>query len=218
MNSDKWLLCTNHLLGYSGSEIVILELAEELLSRGYEVFVHANFQNIEFIKKFAHNDIIFLNKKEDINLKVFSFVYIQHQLLSYFISDQDLEFLSSSERPIFIFNHLSPYELFEAPSPFIEPYFADIILANSPETQKELKKYGSRFSQVSLFQNPAPKRFCAPARQLKERPTRILSVSNHLPSELVEAFEQTSRGWNRSHTNWACKWTKDAPARGFYRK
>lgn len=186
---EKWLLATHHLLDYSGSEVVTLEMSEELQRRGVEVSVFAQVTNPQFLNSSVKRDVQIILDPSDINLRDFDVVYCQHQTASQFMYDQDIDFLTSASRPIFVFNHLSPYEPFEAPGPFIEQIFADIIMCNSRETQDALARFGARFEGAEIFQNPSPPSFEITRSVPRADLTSIISISNHLPAELSEAFE-----------------------------
>lgn len=184
-----WLLCTHHMIDFSGSEVVLLELAEELLRRGIAVTISANFYDETFIGMALPPGVQFLAADEDPVLTDFRVVYCQHQSISKHMADQDLATLKSASRPIFIYNHLSPHEPFEFPGPFVEEYFGDIILANSAETRDSLQRFGKFFSRTRLFQNPAPYKFSSPRPGDPRPPKRVLSVTNHPPKELTEALD-----------------------------
>lgn len=187
--SQRWLLATHHLIDYSGSEVVTLELAEELLRRGIHVSIFAQASDAQFLQSAVPDAARLFSAASEIDLRGFDVVYCQHQTVSQILSHQDIDYLTSTSRPIFIFNHLSPFEPFEAPGPFVEETFADIILCNSLETQEALARFGSLFVEVSVFQNPSPRLYSVSERRPATRLGSILSVSNHVPAELVEALD-----------------------------
>lgn len=184
----RWLLATHHLLDYSGSEVVTLELAEELLRRGIHVSLFAQASDTQFLQSAVPDGAQLFSAASEIDLRGFDVVYCQHQTVSQILSHQDIDYITSPSRPIFIYNHLSPYEPFEAPGPFVEETFADIILCNSLETQESLARFGSLFAAACVFQNPSPRMFSISERRPAPQVSSILSVSNHVPAELLEAL------------------------------
>lgn len=189
----RWLLTTHHLLDYSGSEVVTLELAEELLRRGIHVSIFAQVSDERFLQSSFPKGVHVISAASEIDFREFDVVYCQHQTVSLILAHQDLDYLTSASRPVFIYNHLSPFEPFEAPGPFVEETFADIILCNSCETQEALARFGSRFTDTSVLPNPSPKLFSLSERKKATDLNSILFVSNHLPAELAEALDLLRR-------------------------
>jgi tetratricopeptide (TPR) repeat protein len=180
------LICTHHLHGWGGSELVCIELFEALCARGCDVQIFSPFVDPTFAQIAFSDWQVASNEPRDVNLAEFDLVFVLHQTISRLLHDPSERFLTGKKRPVFVYLHLSPYEPFEAPGPFCQEHFSDLIYANSEETRDALHSYG--MSNISLFQNPAPAEYASksePAAQL----SRILSVSNHLPKELGEAFE-----------------------------
>lgn len=185
----KGLIATHHLYRWGGSELVAIELAEALRQRTCDISIYSPFAEVKFLDEALGSDIRVFTAPEQVKLQQFDFIYCQHQTLSRIITQQKGDFPFGESAPVFIYNHLSPFEQFEFPGPFIEEQLADIIMCNSRETARRLSIFGPRFTETLLFPNPAPKSFEAPAEtseryQLK----RLLSVSNHLPKELDTAF------------------------------
>ncbi|QEI13681.1 hypothetical protein [Cellvibrio japonicus] len=185
----KGLIATHHLYRWGGSELVAIELAEALRQRTCNISIYSPFAEVKFLDEALGSDIRVFTAPEQIQLQQFDFVYCQHQTLSRIIPQQKGDFPFRGSLPVFIYNHLSPFEQFEFPGPFIEEQLADIIMCNSQETARRLSMFGSRFTDTLLFPNPAPESFEAPVEtharyQLK----RLLSVSSHLPKELDTAF------------------------------
>lgn len=184
------LLCTHHMLAWTGSELVVTELAEVLCDRGVKVSVYAPFHNDGFPTEALPDVVNFIPNTADVDLSQFDLVYSQHQTLSRLLPRQDLGALMGSNRPYFVFNHLSPFEPFEFPGPFCQADIADLIWCNSFETYTSLCQLGSPYNKALIVPNPCPSQFSAPvAERQSSWPRRILSVSNHLPKELAEAFE-----------------------------
>lgn len=184
------LISTNHLDTWAGSELVVLELAEGLLARGWTVTLHAPFyrdgfataaidQRIEWVKDFA--DLA--------DVGAYDLVYSQHGALTGYWARQSGENLFGADRPAYVFAHLSPKEPLEQPSSPAELHMADLVLANSPETLASLTLHGGVFAKAQVMPNPAPAVFGDAVRpRAAGQATRLLVVSNHVPEELAGAI------------------------------
>ncbi|MGB3315943.1 MAG: glycosyltransferase, partial [Albidovulum sp.] len=183
----KVLLCTHHLQTWGGSELVCIELFEALVARGCEVSVYCPFATPAFIQIAFGNWLRVEGVPARIDLEAFDLVLVSHQCLSRLWTPAfERRFASLRRRPFLIYFHLSPHEPFEQPGPFVERALADVIYANSEETRDALVNQG--FAGIRLFRNPAPAAFAAPPSRSRDL-RRLLSISNHLPAEVGEAFE-----------------------------
>lgn len=184
------LLLTNHLFEWAGSETLIHEISEELISRGENVTVFCNDIDRKFRKKFQCPGLTVVSNPDEIRVEDFDLIYCQHQVLIRFL-DQMLE-MDGAGGPIMVFAHLSPYEPLEFPGAGIELAFADLILGNSAETRAKLIELGVPEPRLSIYPNPAPRAFFEiPPRSGSFR--RLLAVSNHFPKEALAAFELLER-------------------------
>jgi len=181
----KVLVCTHHFHSWAGSELVTIELFEELKRQGHAPKIFCPFVRPTLLQKAFTSWTDVLQNPDRVDLADYDVVIVLHQATARFLHLQDADRLHGKHRPFFIFLHLSPYEPFEAPGPFSERFFADMILANSEETREALGEFG--YHNVSLFENPAPLRFVTD-QGAPERLRRILSISNHVPRELNEAL------------------------------
>ncbi|MAC81924.1 MAG: hypothetical protein CML66_28160 [Rhodobacteraceae bacterium] len=185
----RWLVCTHHLHFWAGSEVVTLELIRGLVERGHAVTLYSRFADRGLLEAVGLERLPRIAKPEDVRVEEYDVIYSHHQTPTAFLASQTPEALLGENRPVFVYNHLSPFEPFEFPGPFSEAVLADILLANSPETRAKLAEYGPAFNGATLFPNPAPRAFAAPQPELDPTwLTRVLSVSNHLPEELAHAF------------------------------
>jgi hypothetical protein len=187
----KVLLLTHHLANWSGSELVAVELAEELQSSGHEVDIFASHFDDQFIAMLRESSGRFHTSIDDLPLlSQYDIVYCQHSMLGRIYSRQPDDIILGEKRPFIIYNHLSPYERFEKPAGLSEALMADLILANSPETANAIRAFGEAFATVTVMPNPAPKSFAHIWRQREpDRLKRLLVVSNHLPREASEAID-----------------------------
>lgn len=186
----KCLLMTNQLFGWTGSEIIIVELCEYLIGAGHKVAILCNQLDNKFVKPLREIGATVVNQPDDINLAEFDFCYTQHQMLNLVIAE--LCQTKVQKFPFICYGHLSPYQELEFPGPLIEGLFADRIVANSQETAAKLHELGMGSDRVSLFPNPAPNGFFGPTDQAKTL-RKILVISNHLPTELSQALTEIEK-------------------------
>ena len=183
---SKILLLTGQLFQWAGSEIVILELAEEFIRRGALVTVYASYSEPDFCANFQAIGAHFEPNRKAIILNSFDVVYCQHQTITSFL-DQLLN-IPPAELPLIVYGHLSPFAAIEFPGPHIEGMFGDAFLCNSLETKNKMRDLGLDHTRLKLMQNPAPDAFFdIPINE--RRLARILVVSNHLPVEVRSSFK-----------------------------
>ena len=180
------LICTHHFHEWAGSELFALEIYEELRRRNFTVTLFSPFVTPVFAQSALENWRHLISDPSKIRLDAYDLVIVLHQSASRFLHLQDEDSILGKTHPVFAYFHLSPSEPFEAPGLFGQKLFADMVYANSEETRAQLISYG--FETVDLFENPAPRAFCA-TRAPSETLQRLLSVSSHLPLELKQAFE-----------------------------
>ncbi len=189
------LICTNHLAGWGGSELIVLELAEYLRRRGLGVTVFSNVIADPARAALLDCRVTFTQDADDIDLSTFDLVYAQHAVVSLLLHANLDRLAARPDRfPVFVYAHLSPFEPFEAPAPLTELQLADVVLANSPETAAALETFDAGYEIATIFPNPAPEDFfatraTAPQNDLR----RLLIVSNHLPQEVVGAMTRLDR-------------------------
>jgi len=180
----KVLIATNHLAAYTGSEIIALEVAEGFRAAGHTPLLFANAVSEE-LQKHAADRGLEVRDGELQSPEEFDLVWSQHFVFPLWL--RHFQPAAGKERPLFVFAHLSPYEPYESPAPLVEDLFADVILANSPETRDALVAAGLPARRIRLFPNPAPAVFnCSPPATSTLR--RLLVVTNHMPAELKGAL------------------------------
>lgn len=180
------LLCTNHLAMWSGSELVILEVAESLKARGWEVRVVTNVISMDLANAFRASKIGLDTNPRRYRAFDFDLVWVQHHMAPLL----DFSFDEKSRATTrFVFAHLSSYTDFEQPGFVVESLLADLILCNSAETQEAVIDADLLTHRCLLFQNPAPAGFSTLRNESRPRALRrIVSISNHLPEEVDEAL------------------------------
>ncbi|KIN64101.1 WsbH protein [Sulfitobacter noctilucicola] len=186
----KALLCTHHFDTWSGSELVLLELAEALNNAGWDVEIFCPFQRDGFLDAVLGTRFYVYKSAEDVaDLTGFELVYIQHSMHSRFLAVQPMSSIFGVDAPTFVYNHLSPHEPFESPMTASEAVLADLVCANSPETADRYKPLGAPFDHMIVMPNPAPMEFESARRpRYPGRLKRLLVVSNHVPPEVIEAI------------------------------
>lgn len=181
------LFCTNHMLMWSGSELVLLELCEAMRSRGADVVVYANHWAPALKEEVERAGAVATDACEGLRLFDFDLAWIQHHtaaLLDLRVDER------SRERTTVVFAHLSPFEPLEYPGFVVESTLADLIVCNSLETRLAILDERLREHPWKIFANPAPRAFFEAARIApRTKLTSVCVVSNHVPDELIGAME-----------------------------
>ena len=182
------LICTNQLFMWAGSELVAIEMAEELLGRGVQVTLCAPLADRAFLRAIFPAEVGIHDHPDTVDLTRHDLVYAQHHVFPLILEAA----LARGDRlgcgPVLVCNHLSPTTPLEAPGPWVEASLADVILANSPETQARLASHGPPFDGARLWPNPAPADFAGP---LPPAPApALLAVANFRVPELDAALAQ----------------------------
>lgn len=173
------LILTNQFYHFAGAEMCALEIAEELRRRNFDVSLIANEIDGELRTRLAEIGVNTSTELDKANLFEFDLVWSQHHMLPSLLLQAVEMCVEPDSWPFIVFNHLSPYDPAEVPGPFIERQFADIILANSPETAEKLKEYGAPFDEAEVFANPAPLGYGQVRSTPKQHLQSLLVVSNH---------------------------------------
>lgn len=161
------LVLNNFFTGWSGSELVALEVAEAL-GATCSAFV-ADGPILDALPAWRPLD--------QIDLHDFDFVWAQHGAVLPLLD----RLPDGAERPAIAFVRLSPYEPSEIALPSMLDAYADRFVANSQETAEAAGR------PATVLQNAAPDPFHF-ARQ--PRPLRrVLMVGNYLPPELRAAAD-----------------------------
>lgn len=184
------LICTNHLFMWAGSELVAIELAEELLRRGIDVALFATLVDRDFLKSVFGTRVAVHDRADAVDLAHYDLVFAQHHVFP-LILNAALARGPIGAGPFLVWNHLSPSTPLEAPGPCVEVALADAILANSAETLSMLAVYGRLFEAARLWPNPAPAEFSCPLAEPAE--LGFLAVSNHAVAQLDKAFDLLER-------------------------
>jgi hypothetical protein len=186
------LLTTNKFQQFAGSELVTLELAEQLIEFGHTCSIASWFIGPPMKNVAERLGIVLTDRPETVNAFDFDIVLAQHHVapvLMYSLTSR------SRERTLFIQRHLSVIGLFDLPGVVLEPLLTDCVHAVSPEAKAKLVELGVDPRSIELFPNPAPRRFHRALVPRKKRAESLLVVSNHAPAEVLAAIsELRSRG------------------------
>lgn len=195
MKKKSILITQDVLSNFAGSEIVTLELANDAISRGFDVTICTNYFGMPISEKFDPA-VRVIGPDEAIDMDEFTHIWIHHNL----IPSELIKSLRArpSARVKVAFHHMSPYVPIESPLLFeIESLIATNIYFNSPETMDAYKLLFDKKSnaELSVLGNPAPDSFVRDGHTASERCElrRVLVVSNHPPRELIEALEDLKR-------------------------
>lgn len=164
----RTLVLNDFFTGWSGSEIVAMEVAE-----------HFNATTSSFVAlEPALSALRDWRPLDEISLADFDLVWAQHHAVLPLL-DRHV----GQMRPHIVFASLSPYEPMETIPASVLEHYVDQTIANSTETARV------RHADIVLG-NAAPEPF---HQNQKHSPsgqcTRILFVSNNQPPEIVEAAE-----------------------------
>lgn len=184
MNKPKKLalITTNQLNVFSGSEMVFLEVANELKKLNFDVFIYANFINRNFrryIKEYKIIKLPFLH-----NLDNFDFVWSQHNLLPFFIKKKIIR--NDKERSVFLVN-LSSFVDYEFSSVQLGKELGLKFVTISEEAKLALSNFNVDIHKVFNFKNSAPIDFYNPNNRSKLK--KVLFISNYLTEELIKVKE-----------------------------
>ena len=187
------LICQHDFRAWQGSEIVCCELAEALRTRGVDVTLLCNGYDA---RRFDAMNMIGVHVTDDpdhIDPFNFDLIYSHHHVAHLF-APRILDNVARKGRrfPVMVYAHLGPQHPLEQPGPWIEQYLADIVVANSPETQAHLAAVAPELPKACVVRNPAPERFFRdPATfDAPKQLNRILAVSNSFKPEILEALEK----------------------------
>ncbi|TFB54009.1 hypothetical protein E3O47_11105 [Cryobacterium sp. TMT2-17-1] len=192
LKGSKFLITQAHLLRYMGAEIVTLELAEYLAGQGVEVVIATHsfgypirqeFDRIEGVTVFElWEDALAANLQE----RLPDLAWIQHSIIPVVV-------LEHADEILFVFHHMSsilPAEFTMAA--VLESALATAVLFESPRSL-EIHRATGVYEDVDpdrlqVMGNAAPARF-GDVSPTPNNERRITVVSNHIPPELVAAFE-----------------------------
>ena len=167
------------MVDFSGSVIVSVDVAKELIRKGYSVSI-CSFRILDEIHKILTSfgiEVILIDDGSQRQGLKFDLLWGHHPVIINRLLDLGFQFKH------LIFSSLSPYEPLEFPPVYIQLF--DFVLANSWETQERLRDFGIGNSFV--FPNASPVEYLSSGRLIIKELRKILVVSNHLVPEVIRA-------------------------------
>ncbi len=199
----RLLITTSRLDSYGGSEIVVLELVEWFISRGWQVTLLSEAVGelmLHELSRFLNGRQLTLSNSgaETPAVEDFDLVWITHNVWPDSFVRKTKE---QSSRTSVVTLHMGSLEIKETTVlPELENSLADRILVVSGRTQNRMIEFGLDKKKMELFDNPAPSTFFGRIQKESVGLKSVLLVSNHLPTELIEASRQLgSQGTHVSH-------------------
>jgi len=190
------LIATGRLTDWAGSEVVTVELAEEMAAQGVRVTVYAHC--VDAVRQealLAAGAWRVTSNPNEVAVASFDVVYSQQNALTRLITPGSIDAIQRVGSPLFVFGHLSSFIEMEAPLSRLEWQLANVFVANSEETRAHLREFGAAYDAAIVVPNPVPRGFLAPLPPPSEG-RRALIVSNHIPGELARARRMLiRRGW-----------------------
>lgn len=177
------LLATLHFELVAGSELVLLEVAEHLLARGFTCDIAASWIDAPMRDLAARPGLTLIDRPAAIRPLTYDFAWIQNRL------EPVMDWAPGpDEAPatFFAFAHLDLHWTLSQPG-LLEDLLADACLVTSPEAAAHFAAAGLPEARTLLLRNAAPAGFERPAAAPRPALRRLLVISNHAPPELVEA-------------------------------
>ncbi|PJG86507.1 hypothetical protein [Conservatibacter flavescens] len=170
----KFLLLTNHLFEYGGSEVQILELYAHLKAQNHTAKIYANDWGEAFKGLFDADDV--LADIDAICVSDYDVVWVQHAIFARLF--KDIKQTDFSLKVISV--HLSPYVPLEISSLAYMKAIGATFVVNSAETKQKLTELSIDDKDIFVSHNAAPTTFIQP-NQRKPELAKIAIVSNHPP-------------------------------------
>ena len=169
------LLATNHLFGFTGSEITLLTIANCLSERGHSVSVYAKYIDPRFTQLFngvaqVHTDLNSLSRQR------LEAAYVQHQTTA-------LELRHRFPRLPMVMASLGVLPFLEQP-PMVDLNIHR-YLAISEEVSNNLIRNGVDDSAITIFRNIVDSRKFRPASAVRQRPQSAFIYSYKMDPEKI---------------------------------
>ncbi|MBL6456048.1 hypothetical protein JMJ55_11990 [Belnapia sp. T6] len=178
------LLATTHFEVVAGSELVLLEVAEHLIARGFACDLLACSLDPPMREMAAAAGCALHLDPAAIRPLTYDVVWIQTRmeaLLDYAPHPED------RERTLFAFAHLDLGWSLTQPGVVLEELLADAVIVTGEEARAHFTAAGLPPALIRPFRNAAPARFHRPPGLPRPALRRLLIVSNHAPEEVLAA-------------------------------
>lgn len=191
LREGRFLISQSFLYSYGGSEVITLELVEQLASGGATVAVltHGCSDALADEVRRLGGSVL---RPGDTELDEYvragvDVAWVHQQLLPE-------QLLRDPGDTVFVYNHMSSFHPLEFPwAPRVENELAAVAAFPSEESREAQQQTGLlaslRADQLLVLGNPAPDAFFAASVPPADDLRRVLVVSNHVPEELLAAVE-----------------------------
>lgn len=192
MFKNQRILITQPLIrGFNGSTLVTLELAEKLKELGAAVTVYTCDCDEPAKSSFEEKNIRIDTAQDNPKYSItdFDVIWIHSQILPISI----IESLTGNipdKKPVFVFLHMSGMDWIPDEKPWIydlENNLSSLSLFICEEVMSVNKKYLDPKIPTGFFRNPVPSYYKTRKHKPNNTLKKILIVSNHIPTEVLEA-------------------------------
>lgn len=190
LRKKRFLITQSSIHWIAGSEVYVLELADYLRKKGAVVCVFTHYFDSPMKDFYIEKGIEVTTDDSALLMDDFDYIWVHHQVLPESII---VELGASKRWPVFIFNHMSPFEELAIERPFIwslEDSIASASVFNSQETMEAQKGLFKRSHRRYVIPNPAPMDYSKKiVKKKNQRIKNVLIVSNHAPIEVLTAID-----------------------------
>jgi len=162
------LLTTNHLLGWTGSETLLLTLIEGLLQAGCAIAVYARHWNQEWVDAYFDPCVQLTDDLKTFRNISFDMAHVQHNACL-------IDVRSIFPTLPLLFSSLGVKPFLEQPVPF--DLCVSRFLAISEEVAANLVQYGTPKHRIHIVRNLVSGRRFSPSSPIREKLQRILVIS-----------------------------------------
>lgn len=189
LKGKRFLITQSSIHWIAGSEVYALELADYLQKKDAVVRVFTHYSDRPMKDFYVEKDIEVVTDDSALSIDDFDYIWVHHQVLPQSIIGE----LGTKKRwPVFIFNHMSPFEELAIERPFVwnlEESIASASVFNSQETKTAQEGLFKRHHESYIIPNPAPMEYSQKiVKKKNQRIKDVLIVSNHAPIEVQTAM------------------------------
>lgn len=178
---NRALVITNHLHSFAGSEIVAIEISEQLCDLGFKVDLRANALSLR-VARTIDRRVSISDCIKRIPWSIYDVIWAQHDMLNHSLPYR----LKKSAR---IFSaHLSPYHFREHLGLHAATLRNADFIVNSDETRRSLLSAVDSRSIVTNFFNACPSNWFQ-GQLAREELGHLAIISNHPPPEVLCAVK-----------------------------
>ncbi|WP_439594441.1 hypothetical protein [Falsiroseomonas sp.] len=171
-------------VGVAGSELVLLEAAEELIGRGWHCDLATWYAADPMAGLARQAGLRLLPKVSEARPFTYDLVWLQSRqetVLDYALDPAE------AERTLFAFAHLDRDWALAQPGVVAERVLGQVFIVTVEAARARIAAGGLPRHAIRLSHNAAPAAFEMPPPPPRAQPGTLLLVSNHLPPEVAEA-------------------------------